>query len=97
MGRLLLPVLLTLSLIVGLLWAAEYGYGPIVITKENEFKVIVGVTGPRAVLTEPGWDPTVLVIPFVDEVLTYDRRLRYLNARSNNMMIANDERLIIEG
>ena len=96
MGRLLLPVLLTLSLIVGLLWAAEYGYGPIVITKENEFKVIVGVTGPRAVLTEPGWDPTVLVIPFVDEVLTYDRRLRYLNARSNNMMIANDERLIID-
>ena len=96
MGRLLLPTLLVMASIVGLLWAGEYGYGPVVITKENEYKVIVGVTGPRDVVTEPGWDYRVWKFPFVDEVLTFDRRLRYLNAQPDDMNIANDERLIID-
>ncbi|MDP6977697.1 MAG: protease modulator HflC [Myxococcota bacterium] len=96
MGRVLLPLLLVMAIVVGLLWAAEYGYGPIVITKENEYKVIVGLTGPRKEIKEPGWDPTVWVIPFVDEVLTYDRRLRYLNAPPVRIVIANGEKLIID-
>lgn len=94
MGRLLLPLLLIVAIFVGLLWAADYGYGPIVITKENEYKLVVGLTGPRAVLTEPGWDPTVWAIPFADEVLTYDRRLRYLNAPPVEVVIANGKLII---
>jgi len=55
MRRLLLPLLLLVSLLVGLIWAAEYDRGPLVVTKENQFKVIVGLGGPKAVLVEPGW------------------------------------------
>ncbi len=95
MGRLMLPLLLVVAIIVSALWAAEYGYGPIVIAKEHEYKVVVGVTGPRASITEPGL-AEVIVFPFVDEVLTFDRRLRYLNAEPHEMMIANDERIIID-
>ena len=82
---------------VGLLWAGEYGYGPVVITKENEYKVIVGYGGVRATLTEPGWDPAIWKIPFYDHTVhTYDRRLRYLNAPPVRVVIANDEKLIVD-
>lgn len=96
MGRFLLPFLILVAAGVGLLWAGEYGYGPIVITKENEYKVIVGLNGVKADLTQPGWDPTVWKIPFVDRVYTFDRRLRYLNAPPVRVVIANDEKLIVD-
>ncbi len=96
MGRWVLPVLFLLAASVGLIWAGEFGYGPIVITKEDQYKVVVGLMGPKAVLTEPGWDPSVWKIPFVDEVHEYDRRLRYLNARPVRVVIANDEKLIVD-
>jgi membrane protease subunit HflC len=95
-GRFLLPLLLLGAGIVGLIWAGEYGYGPIVITKENEYKLVVGISGERAVLTEPGWDPTVWKVPFADTVRTYDRRLRYLNAPPVRVVIANNEKLIVD-
>lgn len=96
MRRLLLPLLLFLSLLVGLIWAGDYGRGPLVITKENQFKVIVGLGGPKAVLVEPGWDPTAWRIPLVDVVHEFDRRLQYLNARPVQMVIANNENLIVD-
>lgn len=96
MGRWVLSLLMLAAGAVGLIWAGEFGYGPIVITKENEYKVIVGLYGPRAVITEPGWDPAIWKIPFVDVVHTYDRRLRYLNALPVRVVIANNEKLIVD-
>ncbi|MBW2275559.1 MAG: protease modulator HflC [Deltaproteobacteria bacterium] len=96
MRRLLLPLLLVVSLLVGLVWAGEYDRGPLVITKENQFKVIVGLGGPKAVLVEPGWDPTAWRIPLVDVVHVFDSRLQYLNARPVQMVIANNENLIVD-
>jgi membrane protease subunit HflC len=95
-GSWILRLLILLAVCVGMIWAGDFGYGPIVITKENEYKVIVGILGPRAVITEPGWDATIWKIPFLDEVLTYDRRLRYLNAPPVRVVIANDEKLIVD-
>jgi membrane protease subunit HflC len=96
MRRILIPVLLIIAIFVGLTWAAEYGYPPLVITKENEFKVIVGVFGPRAEITEPGWDPLVWNIPIFDDVYVFDRRLQYLNAKPVQVLIANNEKLIVD-
>jgi len=96
MGRILIPVLLILAIFVGLTWAAEYGYPPLVITKENQYKVVVGVFGPRAVLTKPGWDPLVWNIPFFDDVHVFDRRVQYLNAKPVQVLIANNEKLIVD-
>jgi len=95
-ARWILPVLLVLASVVGLIWAGEFGYGPIVITKENEYKVIVGAFGPRVEITEPGWDPAVWKYPFIDTVYTYDRRLNYLNAPPVRVVIANNEKLIVD-
>jgi membrane protease subunit HflC len=94
--RLLLPLLLLVSLLVGMIWAAEFDQGPFVITKENQFKVIVGLGGPKAVLTEPGWDPSAWRIPLVDVVHVFDSRLQYLNARPVQTVIANNENLIVD-
>jgi membrane protease subunit HflC len=94
--RLLMPLIFLVAAIVGLMWAGEYGYGPIVITREDQYKVIVGLNGPRAVLTEPGWDPTVWKIPFADEVREFDARLHYLNVPPDRVVIANGEKLIID-
>jgi membrane protease subunit HflC len=95
-GRIFLPLLLVLAIVVGLIWAGEFGYGPIVITKENEYKVIVGLQGPRAEITEPGWDPTVWKIPLLDTVHTFDRRLSYLSAPPVEILIADGEKLIVD-
>lgn len=97
MGRVVLPLLFLMAAAVGLVWAGEFGYGPIVITKEHEYKVVFSsISGVKANLTEPGWDPTVWKIPLVDEVHTYDRRLRYLNAPPVEILTDNDEKLIVD-
>lgn len=96
MARWILPVLLVMASVVGLIWAGEFGYGPIVITKENEYKVIVGAFGPRAEIKEPGWDPSIWKYPFIDTVHTFDRRLNYLNAPAVQVVIANNEKLIVD-
>lgn len=96
MARWSLPVLLVMASVVGLIWAGEFGYGPMVITKENEYKVIVGAFGPRAEIKEPGWDPSVWKYPFIDTVHTFDRRLNYLNAPAVQVVIANNEKLIVD-
>lgn len=95
-GRWLLRLLLLVAIVVGMIWAGEFGFGPVVITKEDESRVIVGLTGPRSVITEPGWDPTVWKIPVVDEVHTFDRRLQYLNAPPLRVLIANNEKLVVD-
>ncbi len=94
--RWLLRFLLLVALAVGMVWAAEYGWGPVVITKENEYKVIVGLFPPHDVITEPGWHPTIWRVPFVDEVHVFDSRLHYLNARPVRILIANNEKLIVD-
>lgn len=96
MRRLMFPLLIITALFVSLLWAAEFGMGPLVITKEGEYKVIVGLFGPKAVLTKPGWDPTVWKFPIVDEVYVYDNRLQYLNAKPVRVLIANNENLLVD-
>ncbi len=96
MRRLIVPLLLLTALGVSLLWAGEYGYGPLVITREGEYKIIIGLFGPKAVLTEPGWDPTAWKFPIIDEVHVFDNRLQYLNAKPVRVLIANNENLIVD-
>ena len=94
--RLFAPMIFLIAAIVGLMWAGEYGYGPIVITREDQFKVVIGLSGPRHVLTDPGWDPLVWKIPFLDDVREFDARLHYLNVPPVRVVIANGEKLIID-
>jgi len=93
MMRLLYAILLFSAVAVGLLWAADLGLGPVVITKEYEFKIVQLFGDPVDEIVDPGpsWR-----IPFITEVKTFDRRLQYLNAKPVELLIANNEKLIVD-
>lgn len=93
MRRIAFVGLVAAALVVGLLWAAEFNYGPIVITRENEHKLILRFGEPVSVLDKPG---IAFRVPLLDSVEAYDRRLQYLNARPVEMLIARGEKLIVD-
>ena len=78
---------------VALLWGGAYGLGPVVITRQDQAKIVLRLGNPVQILTEPGvsWR-----IPFLDRVRQFDRRLQYLNAQPVEMLIARGEKLIID-
>jgi membrane protease subunit HflC len=77
MRRLLFALLVVAALLAGLVWAGSYGYGPVLITREGEQKMVLRLGSVAAVRKEPGlwWK-----IPGLDQVVVYDRRLQYFNA-----------------
>lgn len=93
MRRISFVVLVLVAGLVALVWAGEYGFGPVVITRESEHKLILRFGQPVAVLDKPGLS---FRIPLLDEVETYDRRLQYLNAHPVEMLIARGEKLIVD-
>jgi len=92
MKRLLLIVLAALAAGVGLVIAGDYGFGPIVITREGEQKIILRLGDPRAV-TQPG---VALRIPLLETVRSYDRRLLYLNEPPNAIQTRDQEGLVVD-
>ena len=92
MKRLLLIVLAALAVVVGLLVAGDYGFGPIVITHEGEQKIILMLGDPRTV-TQPG---VALRIPLLETVRSYERRLLYLNAPPNAIQTRDQEGLVVD-
>ncbi len=93
MRRLLFAILVSVAALVTLIWASEFGYGPMVINKENELKIVLRLGDPVAVLTEPAW---VLRVPFLDRVRVFDRRLQHLNAQPVEVVIGRGEKLIVD-
>jgi len=93
MRRIFLPALVLLGTLVALLWAGGFGWGPIVITKATEYKLVLFQGDPLNTITEAGWS---LRVPFFTEVRSFDRRLQYLNAEPVEMLIKDSQRLIID-
>jgi len=89
----LFALLLLAAVAVALLWAANFGLGPVIITREDQHKLVLRLGNPVQNLDEPGLS---VRIPFLDEVRVYDRRLQYLNAKPVEMLIARSEKLIID-
>jgi membrane protease subunit HflC len=89
----LLVALLLAAIAVALLWAADFGMGPVIITREDQHKIVLRLGNPVKTLDEPGlsWR-----IPLLDDVLVFDKRLQYLNAQPVEMLIARSEKLIID-
>jgi membrane protease subunit HflC len=92
--RLLFVALVLLALAVGLVWAGNYGYGPLVITREFEQKLVLRWgADPVKVLDQPGIWP--FRIPVIDRVEVFDRRLQHLDAEPVEMLIARGDKLIV--
>jgi membrane protease subunit HflC len=79
---------------VGIIWGAQIDFGPLVINRVDEYRLILRFGNPIAEITEPGI--AGLRIPLVDEVLVFDKKIQYLNAAATEIEIAGNERLIID-
>ena len=89
----LFAALVLAAVAVALLWAADFGLGPVIITREDQNKIVLRLGNPVKTLDEPGisWR-----VPLLDTVRVFDRRLQYLNAQPVEMLIARSEKLIID-
>jgi len=92
MKRLLVVLVLLVAAACGLVVAAQYGVGPVVITKEGQQKIILIFGRPRAV-TEPG---VALRVPLLETVRELDRRLLYLNTPPSKITTRDQETLVID-
>jgi modulator of FtsH protease HflC len=93
MRRLLFFGLVLAAAFAALVKAGEYGIGPIVITREDEQKLILVLQNPSDHATTPGisfrW-------PFISEVRTFDRRWLHLNSESQPVQTVDRERIVVD-
>lgn len=91
--RLFSLLLLVVGLAAGTLWAGQYGWGPVVIVNEWESKIPLLLGSPwREPIIRPG--PTWR-IPLIEEMVTIDKRLQFLDAQPMEMQIES-ERLEVD-
>jgi membrane protease subunit HflC len=93
MRRLLFFVLIVAAGFAALVKAGEYGFGPIVVTREDEQKLILLLKNPREHATQPGIS---FKIPFLEEVRTFDRRWLHLNSESQPVQTIDRERIVVD-
>ncbi|MEE2672349.1 MAG: protease modulator HflC [Myxococcota bacterium] len=93
MRRLIFPALVTSGICVGLLWAASFGVGPVIVVRENQALIVLRFGEVVKVLDKPGpsWR-----LPVIDSVITYDAKLQYLNAEPLEKLAKGGEKLIID-
>ena len=92
MRRLLVSVLLVFAAAVGLIVAGSVGWGPVVITREDEQKIILRLNEARRV-TEPG---VSLRIPLIERAAPYSRRWLYLNTEADTIQTRDGEQLTVD-
>lgn len=92
--RIFFLLFLLSAICVGSLWAAQYDEGPVVINREDQYRIVLRLGKVHEEMTEAG----ILFprIPFVDTVVVLDKRLQYLNAAATEIEIADNERLIVD-
>ena len=94
MNRIVFAFLIIGALAVGVVWAADYDRGFLLINKEYEQKIVLrlgGVVGEPIIKPGFAWK-----LPIIDKVVTYDRRLQYLNAEPVELQIGQGEQIIVD-
>jgi len=90
--RVLLGVLVVVAAAIGLVAAGNIGWGPMVITREDEQKIILRLNEARGV-TEPGIS---FRLPLVERAARYDRRWLYLNTEEDTIQTRDGEQLTVD-
>ncbi|HTY18455.1 MAG TPA: protease modulator HflC [Myxococcota bacterium] len=93
MRRLILALVVLLAALGALVWAGQIGWGPFVITREGEQKIVLLLGSPVSVQTKPGIS---LRLPLASSVLTFDRRLLYFNSQPQQIQTGDAERPLID-
>jgi len=92
MRRALLVLVLLAAALTGLVAAGNLGFGPIVITREDEQKLILFLSRERRV-TQPG--PS-LRWPLLETAESYERRWLYLNTDPDTILTGDGEQLTVD-
>ncbi len=93
MRRLLLFLLLFFVVSVGAIYAGNHGLGPVVITREDERKIVFNALRQVRAVTRPG---LALRIPLLESVEAYDRRWQYLSTETTTIQIKDGETLNVD-
>ena len=93
MRRIVFGLLVISAIFAALVWAGEVGVGPVVITREGEQKIVLLFGSPVSVQTEPGLS---LRVPFVSNVVSFDRRFLYFNSEPQQMQTRDAERPVVD-
>jgi membrane protease subunit HflC len=93
MRRILLFVLLLGAGFAGLFMLGARGYGPIVITREGETKLLLLFGDPSDASTRPGWS---LRIPLLHDVLVFDARWLHLGIEPGEIQTRDRERIVVD-
>ncbi len=93
MRRLVFPALILAGICVGLLWAGNFGVGPVIVVREDQTLIVLRFGEVVKVLDKPGpsWR-----LPLIDRVIRYDAKLQYLNAEPLEKLAKGGEKLIID-
>lgn len=92
MKRVVLYLALLVALCVGAVSAGRIGIGPVVITREDQQKLILRFGDVRKV-TEPG---ITLRIPLIETVETYERRWIYYSTAAASIQTKDGEALVVD-
>jgi membrane protease subunit HflC len=90
--RIVVLAVVLLALFAGLLTAGNLGLGPLVVTREDEQKLILRLGQVRRV-TEPGLS---LRVPLLETAQTYDRRWLYLSTEALPIQTKDGEQLTVD-
>jgi membrane protease subunit HflC len=83
--RALFILVLIVAAVVGTVWLGSFGYGPVVIVYEYEYKIPLLLGAPwREPIDQPG---LTFRIPLFETMETLDKRLQYLDAKPAEIMI----------
>jgi membrane protease subunit HflC len=93
MRRVLFLLLIVAAGLAALVKAGEYGLGPVVVTREDEQKLILLLGDPRDRATGPG---LALRLPFLEEVRSFDRRWLHLNSKPRLVQTIDRERVVVD-
>ena len=92
--RFLFVLFLLAAIVIGAFWAAQFDQGPVVVNREDQYRLVLRLGRVHKEMVEPGvFFPR---IPLVDTVEVLDKRLQYLNAAATEIEIADNERLIVD-
>lgn len=92
MRRVLFALLVLSAIAAALIWAGEHGWGPVVITHEDEQKIVLFLGNPISIRTTPG----ISLRPPFAEVRVLDSRYQYLNSEPQQMQTRDAERPVID-
>ena len=93
MIRLLVVILVLVALAVGLVALGQRGIGPLLVTREDQQRILLLLGNPREEHTGPGLSAR---LPLLEEVRTYDSRWLHLASEPKEIQTTDRERIVVD-